>query len=1027
VQRLILRSFQSPGDVVMLTAAVRDLHLGAPGRFQTDVRTSTPALWENNPHITAISENEAGVQTLEMHYPLIHQSNQRPHHFLQGYCAYLEERLGVRVPVTRFAGDIHLTQTERGSPPPGVNHGIPSRFWIVVAGGKYDFTAKWWNTASYQEVVDHFRGRLSFVQCGEAGHWHPALSGVVNMVGQTTTREFIRLVYHAEGVLCPVTFAMHLAAAVPAKPGGPAHRPCVVVAGGREPPHWEAYPQHRFLSTVGALTCCTGGGCWRSRCQLVGDGDEKDRNNVCEQPVQVSVDLRIPKCMTLITPQDVVRSIELYYKGGILPPLDGRDSLHRQQAPAQISAPDESGDKPPSPPTAKVLIRFRHGLGDAVQFTSVLAHLRHYHPNWEIDVATGIGKQSALTGLCRTAIVSDRQPVDFAGYDRVFDPDWHEPTVCSADAPATKAERCLQELFGLQPLADLCRYSIRKGVQADVLACRYLRRVCHTGPGAEGRFPNVLIHYEGNTSRAEKDLPLELARALCAEVLSAGAVPVILDWDRRTPLTDGVSIYNPHADEELWGATGTGDAEVLAALIERSTLLIGVDSGPLHVAGATTTPTIGVWLRHHPLHYFGLADNVLHLVPEDHQSLIRGDRAAGTAFFDKRYRYRPYHDLATDLRAVVRQQLCPQSDGLVLDRGFWIRADNASQDLVVVGDVAERDCYRVAELPMPRPVVVDVGAHIGCFSKCIHGRNPLARVIAVECCAENLPALRKNAGPFATVVQAALTYESDVGLLNAVYPGCASTGGSTVVSRSELRRRLDAGEILGKPSAGRGEYWADLRPLRTLTLEGLMQEQSLERIDILKLDCEGSELSILRGTTSLDRIGLIVGEYHGKEAFLELVQDRFAGWDLRLLHDGDPGTFWLTSPSTRRTGLPVALPEEVETLSRQLCAAGRDTLTSVRGVHCNGTAGEPADNDHNVSRQFADIDLAAAELTGAHLAIDGVEAPVGPEFSLRWVEQPGGSPQPALYRGGKRVTRAWRLRLSINKPADPAGSNANTE
>ena len=33
----------------MLTAAVRDLHAEAPGQFQTDVRTSAPALWENNP------------------------------------------------------------------------------------------------------------------------------------------------------------------------------------------------------------------------------------------------------------------------------------------------------------------------------------------------------------------------------------------------------------------------------------------------------------------------------------------------------------------------------------------------------------------------------------------------------------------------------------------------------------------------------------------------------------------------------------------------------------------------------------------------------------------------------------------------------------------------------------------------------------------------------------------------------------------------------------------------------------------
>jgi hypothetical protein len=38
VRRCILRSFQSPGDVAVLTAAVRDLHAAYPGQFETDVR-----------------------------------------------------------------------------------------------------------------------------------------------------------------------------------------------------------------------------------------------------------------------------------------------------------------------------------------------------------------------------------------------------------------------------------------------------------------------------------------------------------------------------------------------------------------------------------------------------------------------------------------------------------------------------------------------------------------------------------------------------------------------------------------------------------------------------------------------------------------------------------------------------------------------------------------------------------------------------------------------------------------------------
>src|SRR5262249_39810383 len=134
----------------------------------TDVRTSAPALWENNPHLTPLAEGEPGVDSVEMHYPLIHQSNERPYHFLHGYPQFLEERLGLRIPVTRFAGDIHLSPEEKQAPPPGSEAGVPEDFWIVVAGGKYDFTAKWWDPVNFQAVVDHFRGLLTFVQVGEA-------------------------------------------------------------------------------------------------------------------------------------------------------------------------------------------------------------------------------------------------------------------------------------------------------------------------------------------------------------------------------------------------------------------------------------------------------------------------------------------------------------------------------------------------------------------------------------------------------------------------------------------------------------------------------------------------------------------------------------------------------------------------------------------------------------------------------------------------------------------------------------------
>jgi Glycosyltransferase family 9 (heptosyltransferase) len=318
-----------------------------------------------------------------------------------------------------------------------------------------------------------------------------------------------------------------------------------------------------------------------------------------------------------------------------------------------------------------VLINFRHGLGDAVELTIVLIHLKKYRPNWNVDVAALVGKHTAYRGLCRNVYVLDREFPPCCEYGQRFTLDWHECHTVYPDSPSSKAARCLREEFGIVPDPDLCRYTIHVGDEARELARAYLAGVCAARArvaelatvreacevdspksgdfGYGDRYPVVLIHSEGNTSPEMKNLPTEIIRRLCDDIIAAGFVPVILDWDYRTPLADGVRIHCPDQRAELWHRTGTGDAETLAALIEQATLLVGVDSGPLHVAGATTTPTLGVWTRHHPLHYFAHADNVTHLVPRNHGELLRGDRAAGEAYFGGHYRFEAYDDLEVHL------------------------------------------------------------------------------------------------------------------------------------------------------------------------------------------------------------------------------------------------------------------------------------------------------------------------------------------------------------------------------------------
>lgn len=610
MRRLVLRSFQSPGDVVMLTAAMRDLHVAAPGQFLTDVRTSADALFENNPHVTKLNDAEGGVESFDMHYPLVHQSNQRPYHFIHGYTQHLEERLGLRIPVTRFAGDIHLSAAEKQMPPPRKELGIPEHFWIINAGGKHDFTAKWWNPASYQKVVDHFRGRLQFVQCGEAGHWHPPLTGVIDLLGKTNLREFVRLMYHADGVLCPVTFAMHLAAAVETKPGRPRVRPCVVVAGGREPKHWEAYPQHQFLDTIGMLPCCAEGGCWKSRCQLVGDGDPKDHHDVCVSPVQVRPDLRIAKCMEMITPEDVIRRIEMYLASGMHRLSTDRNGHGEapgsgHQTPAVAQVPQKNGHTASSTQTYRV--RFHHGLGDCAYF----AHLTPLYTRrgYRIEVECTPDKRILFEAAGATVIESGADHVHAWGYPSGGTHEGHGNFGQGSKIGHNISEGPLPHIGDKAELWDeLCasRIDIVPHLSEEVRATakRWLERLPR---------PVVLFHQKGNTAQDRKSLPDDVTIEFYKTFLDqCDGTLILLDWDQRVPR---LASYRVRHLTDL----GPCSLETLLALMTEADLMIGVDSGPLHLSRFTNIPTIGLWRPgHYPTTYTLPRPEQLNVVLADH-------------------------------------------------------------------------------------------------------------------------------------------------------------------------------------------------------------------------------------------------------------------------------------------------------------------------------------------------------------------------------------------------------------------------
>lgn len=266
----------------------------------------------------------------------------------------------------------------------------------------------------------------------------------------------------------------------------------------------------------------------------------------------------------------------------------------------------------------KVLIEFRHGLGDAVQLTSVLRHLKEFRPDWVIDVAALRGKHSAIgPDLANKVFVLEDGGIDRTEYNKVFRLDWHESDKTYPGIPSSKAERCLKEVFGVEPRADLCRYQVHVGDKARLAAEEYFTAIgCKRIE--DGRFNAVLLHYQGNTSTNNKDLSHDDARAVCETAISNGYVPVILDWDFRSPLPDGKRIHCPDKNHSLWNGRQTGDAEQITAMISAASLMVGIDSGPQKCAAATHTPTLAIWTGHNPCRYYCFALNVTHLVRDGH-------------------------------------------------------------------------------------------------------------------------------------------------------------------------------------------------------------------------------------------------------------------------------------------------------------------------------------------------------------------------------------------------------------------------
>jgi hypothetical protein len=313
-----------------LTTLIRDIHLTYPGQFELDVDTTCGDLWRHNPHITRLwNHNTKKPQLtkpkttfLKLTYGEgIRVQNTETVHMAAYFHRNFKKQTGIDVPVQLPYGDLHLSEEEKTVPL------VTGRNWVVLSGGKTDATVKVWRPDYFQSVTDGLLAMgLGVVQAGgnDSGHWHPELKGALNLVGQTNLRDFIRLIYHADGVICGVTAAMHIAAAL--------GKPCVTIGGGREAWWWEAYVNensgfgpvasgnipmpHEYLHTIGLMDCCRHHGCWKNK--VIPLNNDK---LLCKRPIYLPGQA-VAECMNIITPELVLESVMKYYKDQSLPPIN---------------------------------------------------------------------------------------------------------------------------------------------------------------------------------------------------------------------------------------------------------------------------------------------------------------------------------------------------------------------------------------------------------------------------------------------------------------------------------------------------------------------------------------------------------------------------------------------------------------------------------------------------------------------------------------------------------------------------------
>jgi FkbM family methyltransferase len=212
--------------------------------------------------------------------------------------------------------------------------------------------------------------------------------------------------------------------------------------------------------------------------------------------------------------------------------------------------------------------------------------------------------------------------------------------------------------------------------------------------------------------------------------------------------------------------------------------------------------------------------------------------------------YVSYWGSAGALQMLVNEARSGESrEVLVSPRGLTgqLRLRTHSSDIHTFKQVIARREYDIPELSNVR-TIIDAGANIGLASIYFTERFPNAQIIALEPEESNFDLLSRNlAGrPNVTCLKKALWHES--GTVTVFDPGDGQWGFRTAAGAAPEGQ---SGRVIGR--------------VECVTVPEIMRQFGLERVDLLKIDVEGSEREVFLDSAGwIDRVDAIAIELHDR-------------------------------------------------------------------------------------------------------------------------------------------------------------------